>query len=476
MTKLRSVLALTVLVSAGAANAGDFRYNYTLVSSEVPPNWTQADPAYGNWVDVGNIYGCSNWSPYTSTVGKGLTFEQIATNCSQNQTRTVQPQIKNNVTGEIKAEGAMGSEDRAIIVSDHRDAIGTLENWLGFDPTFTSWVDTNALYGCSAWSPDPAIYNQNKDFVQTSLTCKTDQERFRQEREQEKFTQEIRNDGLPIKENQTLSGQSADRAYSITFGAWADSGALYGCSNWSPDPATQNLGLTFTQTATDCSVNQRRDRFEAYIDHKTKATVNLVSTTATQVVTRSSTRSATGTKETWAATTSVYSAWANSSGLYSCGAYSPDPSAYTAATQFNQTAYCYVNQSRTRQDRQVEVNSGAIRNVGGPVAEGQTIGGQPSVRTYLQDYSAWGWGAFYSCGAWSPDPSTVSNGSAFTQTQYCYRNLTRGAAGYIYNGGWVADPANPYRVETQVYSGQPNYQTAYGTKNPCGTRCQGGGG
>jgi hypothetical protein len=475
MNKLRSLIALSILASAGVANAGDFRYNYTLISSDVPPNWVQTEPAYGDWVDVGNVYGCSNWSPYTSTIGKGLTFEQTATNCSQNQTRTVQPQIRNNINGEIKASGAIGSEDRAIVASDRRDAVGTLENWLSFDPTFTSWVDTNALYGCTAWSPDPAIYGQNKDFVQTSLTCKTDQERFRQEREKEKFTSEIRNDGVPVKETQTLSGQSADRAYSITFGPWTDSGSLYGCSNWSPDPSTQNMGVAFTQTATNCSMNQQRDRFEAYIDHKTKATVTLGKTVGTQVVTRTSTRNATGTRENWVATTPTYTAWANSSGLYSCGAFAPAPSNYTTATQFTQTAYCYINQSRTRQDRQYETNTGAYRNVGGPVAEGQTLGGQPTTRTYLMDFGAWQWGAFYSCGAWAPLASNVNQGQVFTQTQYCYRNQTRGAAGYTWGGsGWVPDPAVPYRTETAVYSNQPNYQQATGTYY-CNRVCQGGG-
>ena len=195
----------------------------------------------------------------------------------------------------------------------------------------------------------------------------------------------------------------------------------------------------------------------------------------TQVVTRSSTRSATGTKENWVATTPTYTAWVNSSGLYSCGAYSPSPGAYTSAAQFTQTAYCYVNQSRTRQDRQVETYTGAVRDVGSPVAEGQTLGSQPTTRTYLMDFSAWTWGAYYSCGGWAPATSAYKKGVVFTQTAYCYRNQTRGAAGYTWNGsGWVADPSVPYRVETVQYSGQPIYQQATGTYY-CDRQCQGGG-
>jgi hypothetical protein len=81
------------------------------------------------------------------------------------------------------------------------------------------------------------------------------------------------------------------------------------------------------------------------------------------------------------------------------------------------------------------------------------------------DFNAWAWaGDYYSCSGWSPDPSTYDSGVAFTQTAYCYRNQQRGAAGYIYNGGWVPDPAVPYRTETVAYSGQPIYNTAYGTR------------
>jgi hypothetical protein len=809
---MRAGLYSSVLLLALATNAQaeGFRYNYTLVSGEIPPNWTQAVPVYGDWVDVNGPYSCSNWSPFPSTVGKGLVFTQTANDCSQDQKRTVQARIKNNVTNEIKNSGALGSENRTIVASDHRESIGTLENWLGITPTYTSWIDTNALYGCTAWSPSPATYSVSTNFTQTSNTCKTDQERQRQEREQEKFTSEIRNNGEPVTEEQTLTGktatrpysvtlgawtvvgepyqcsnwspavttigkgikftqnatdcklnqtrtraesykdhktgqtvqvstpnenrtltnqpnsqestgtleqwlattptytawvntsalnacsnwsptgasksatvtfaqtatncttdqarnrqdrekeqntgeirdkgvpvaeaqtltaQSATRSYTVTLGAWTNSGVKYACSNWSPSPTTVTVGQGFTQTATDCKQDQVRTRAESYIDHKSGSTVavtvageaqTLTGQSNTQLATgtketwvastptytawasvaapyncanwtplgsayseitqftqtatncsvdqtrsrqnretetttgairnsgapvseaqtisgqtntrayledfapwvwggesynctnwspdpstvttgtaftqtatncsrdqvrgrmgkymlngtwtpdpadpyriesktlggQSSTRGATGTKETWAATTPIYTAWANSSGLYSCGAYAPAPSAYTTATQFTQTAYCYVNQSRTRQDRQYETTTGAIRNVGAPVAEAQTLGGQPTSRTYLMDFSGWSWaGDYYGCGGWAPAASDYNQGQAFTQTAYCYRNQQRGAAGYTWGGSsWVPDPAVPYRTETTAYAGQPIYQTAYGTK------------
>jgi hypothetical protein len=216
-------------------------------------------------------------------------------------------------------------------------------------------------------------------------------------------------------------------------------------------------------------LNQTRTRAESYKDHLTNQVVSVGVANENRTLTnQGNSQDATGTMETWVATSPVYTAWANSSGLYGCGTYSPSPAAYTTATQFNQTAYCSVNQSRTRQDRESETYTGAIRNVGVPVAESQTLGSQPTTRTYLMDFTAWANSSgYYSCSAWSPDVSTVNAGTVFTQAAYCYINQQRGAAGYTYNGGWVPDPAVPYRTETQTLANQYVTQQATGTKSTC---------
>lgn len=83
--------------------------------------------------------------------------------------------------------------------------------------------------------------------------------------------------------------------------------------------------------------------------------------------------------EQWVAIASTYTAWANSSGFYSCSAFSPDASTVNAGTGFYQTQYCYLNQTRTRQDRIQEVATGEIRNTTS-ATESQTLTNQPNTQ------------------------------------------------------------------------------------------------
>ena len=462
---LIGVLSILLVRTACGSPEQQFRYNYTL-STTVPYDWRDTDPVYTPWVNNGELRDCTNWSPSVATFGKGTAFTQSATDCKQDQTRDRQNQEQDSRTGIIQKVGAPIVEARTIQASNSRNAIGILENWSAYDPFYTTWVDTNALYGCNSWSPDPSIYGVTTNFNQISNTCKTDQERQRQDREQEQYTEEVRNHGTPVKEQQTLTAQTASRSYKINVGTWANNGSPVSCNNWSPAASTVTIGQTFTQTATDCQQPQQRARSESYVDHKTGSSVAAFSVMQTQSITVSDTRSATGTKETWVASTPQYSAWANSGGVYGCTGWSPSPSSYTQRTQFNQTGTgCSINQTRSRQDQQMEATTGTVRNVGAPVVESQTVGGQSSSRTYLMDFGGWGdSGGYYSCSAWSPDASTVASGTAFTQSATCYINQTRGAAGYtLVNGSWAADPAVPYRTETTAIT-RGVTQAATGTK------------
>jgi hypothetical protein len=65
----------------------------------------------------------------------------------------------------------------------------------------------------------------------------------------------------------------------------------------------------------------------------------------------------------------TYTGWANNGGVYSCSAWSPDVSTVDTGTWFTQTATCYQNYYRYRQDRQQSIVTGAVTNVGGQVAE-----------------------------------------------------------------------------------------------------------
>jgi hypothetical protein len=463
----KSMLPLLLLAAIGSTQASEFRYRYSL-SQSVPYQWGDAGVVYDAWKDKNDYYNCKNWSPSPSTVGKSIAFTQTATDCSQDQVRTAHPQQKDARTGKIEnIPGAEYQETQTIATTHTRDAIGILESWMTFTPTYTNWSDTNALYGCTSWSPDPAIYTVSTNFTQNSSTCKTDQERLRQDREQEKYTEEVRNNGEPVTENQTLTAQHASRGYTVGISAWANNGAVTSCSNWSPDPATVTIGQSFTQNATDCLQPQTRVRAESYVDHKTGSTVQASSVNQSQSITASSSRTATGTKETWVAATPTYTAWTNTNALYGCAAWTPTGSSKTVTGTFTQTAAdCETDQTRNRQDREQESTTLAYRNKGTPVAETQTLTSQTATRSYTVTLGSWtNSGAKYGCTNWSPAPSTVTIGQSFTQTATdCEQDQTRTRAESYVDHKTGSTVAVTVPAETQTLTGQSSTQTATGTK------------
>jgi hypothetical protein len=420
-TLTKGILLMAALAGASSVQATEFRYRF-LMGDTVAYDWQTIDSIYDDWTDQGNYYNCQNWSPSTATVGKGIAFTQTATDCQQNQSRTVHPQQKDSRTGIVEAiPDSEYEETQTIYVTHTRDSVGILENWSDFDPTYTSWVDTNALYGCTSWSPDPSIYTASAQFTQSSNTCKTDQQRQRQDREKEQYTDEVRDNGAPVTESQTLTAQSASRPYTVALGTWTNTGSQYACTDWSPDPSTQGKGVAYTQNATDCKLDQVRTRAESYVDHKTGTTTNVPKANeARTLIKQANSRDAVGTREDWSQTTSTYTPWANTVGkvLYSCTNWTPAGSSKTASGVFSQTATdCQTDQTRTRQDREIEANTQEIRNKGAVVTESQTLSGQVATRNYTVAISSWANnGALNSCSNWSPDPSTVTVNQAFTQT------------------------------------------------------------
>jgi hypothetical protein len=465
-------LSLITLFQPLVSNATVLRFNYTLGSvpagEDAPGEWIATTPRYGDWTNVGDLHACSNWSPSTSSQGKGLTFIQTATDCQQDQERSAQGRKKNKVTGEIVDNGAPYTDRRSIDGTSTRDAIGVLENWIGITPTYTSWIDTNPLYGCTAWSPSPSTFTTTSNFTQTSATCKTDQERQRQEREQEKFTSEIRDIGQPITEQQTKAGQTATRPYSVTLGDWTAVGDIYACTNWSPAVDSIGKGIKFTQNATDCKLNQTRTRAESFNDHLNNQTVQVGSTNENRTLTnQANAQESTGTMEQWAATSPTYTAWVNTSALNACSNWAPNPAGKTSTSTFTQTATnCTTDQTRTRQDREVEQNTGEIRDKGVPVAETQTLTSQSASRSYTVTLAAWADnGAKYACSNWSPAPSTVTIGQSFTQTATdCKQDQKRPRTeSYVdHKSGSTVAVSNT--VENQTLSNQTLTQSATGTK------------
>lgn len=257
--------------------------------------WLATTPIYTEWVGNGEITNCTNWSPSTDTVTKNQTFTQIATDCNQNQTRTRQDREIGQYTNEIKNIGSPILETRIGFATSQREAIGTKDEWVTATPLYGNWIVTNNLYDCTNWSPTGSSKTATETFTQTANDCKIDRQRTVQNREQETTTLEYRNVGSQTTEDGTLINQSTTRSYTVTLGTWTNNGTLSNCTNWSPLASTQQKGISFTQTATDCQIPQIRTRVEKYTDHLTGNVVTVVNTNESRTGTTSNTRSAIGT-------------------------------------------------------------------------------------------------------------------------------------------------------------------------------------
>lgn len=75
------------------------------------------------WSNKGSVDSCTNWSPSESTVLEGTKFEQTATDCKQEQIRTVQKQEINN-KNELRDVGQPYEESQLISVTSKRNKVG----------------------------------------------------------------------------------------------------------------------------------------------------------------------------------------------------------------------------------------------------------------------------------------------------------------------------------------------------------------
>lgn len=173
--------------------------------------WFAITPIYTSWINSGSIYGCTNWSPETNTVTIGQSFTQTANDCKQDQIRTRQDREQETTTLAIRDAGSLVTENQTITVTDSRNSVGTMENWISTTPIYTSWINNGSLYGCTNWSPATSTVTSGQTFTQTATDCKQDQTRTRQDREQETTTLAIRDAGSLVTENQTLTNQSNTR-------------------------------------------------------------------------------------------------------------------------------------------------------------------------------------------------------------------------------------------------------------------------
>lgn len=174
-------------------------------------NWISISPTYTSWTNYEEIYDCNNWTPNPNTVIIGQPFIQTSNDCKQKQNRLRQDREQESSTSMIRDIGDPVTENQIIIVSNTRNSIGALENWILTNPIYTEWVVDGEPFNCTNWSPDKNTVAIGQSFTQTATDCEQKQIRTRQNIEQETTTLAYRNSGEPIIETQNLTGITHNR-------------------------------------------------------------------------------------------------------------------------------------------------------------------------------------------------------------------------------------------------------------------------
>lgn len=125
------------------------------------------------------------------------------------------------------------------------------ESWSDGPKVLGAWITTDRQ--CSAWSPStstpeiPFSQGQSCDWSQVRTVQET----------QISSSGQTRPKGDPSSEEQTiLAAEMLHRTYLISNSAWID--GVVSCGTWSPDPATVAVDQEFTQTGSNCEVEQVR--------------------------------------------------------------------------------------------------------------------------------------------------------------------------------------------------------------------------
>ena len=131
-----------------------------------------------------------------STAASGLATSPVSNggSTSRSITPTAAGSYTYTVTG-INAAGVSTSKTSGMV---------KVENWVATSPTYTDWVNSGAVYNCSVWTPDASTVNAGTNFTQTR-SCSQNQTRNKQDRQTETGTGDIRNIGVAVAENQTVT-------------------------------------------------------------------------------------------------------------------------------------------------------------------------------------------------------------------------------------------------------------------------------
>jgi hypothetical protein len=146
---------------------------------------------------------------------------------------------------------------------------------------------------------------------------------------------------------------------------------------------------------------------------------------------------------------SDYTGWTAYDPVYSCSAWSPDVSTVDSGSGFTQTASCYQNYYRYRQDRQQSVVTGAVTNVGGLAAE---------YTNNIVGISQWAIGTRYVAPPTPPTPPPAATTCSYVSGSTFFLTFDpNGGQSFKENGVTVSGPQTSYTHGREQWDGHIDY-------------------
>ena len=380
------------------------------VSQAVMPAWEVVNRQYTPWINQGDFYNCSAWSPPVNLVNLDEGFTQTRT-CSQTQARTRVDELYSATLDQTRFEGPFG-ESRVISVEESQGATGTRDFITGVrEDSWPSWDRVGGFYGCDGWSPEPSTIDYGTSFTQ-SRDCSWDEGRYRDvfNTWQSNIETYLRTDSdartVPYTDTQPSVGTYRDwQPTTSTFTTWVDIGEDYGHSSWTPAPVAQ--ASNFTQSR---DYNRDQQRFEQFREQD-RITSDIRNDGApvlrAQTLERVDSRTVSTGFTPWAEVKrSEYTLW------------TPAPTSQTS--NYNQSRSYTSTEERER--FYTAPSDGELNRA----TESRDIGGQSESRPLAVSYSDWSeLGGNYDCAAWGPLPETVGVDEDYTQSRQCKQNEIR---------------------------------------------------
>lgn len=393
MTMKKNKIALTLLALAGFTGLANAQSSFSIrvPVKETLSNYVSSETLYQPWSNSGDHYACQMWTPEQNTIPFGESFLQERS-CKQDQSRTAVIQERDSFSDKTRVVREY-SEDRTITEEERRNSVGTYQNWVSYDSTFTDWTDTGEALSHGSWSPEPST--QTEAFAQVR-TYKQPQERMEQRREVDTVTGDIRDIGEPLLHTQQ-DNRSESRTIDVTWSEWSDT-SRDGVGEWSP--VSYNEIADFQQTR-EYGQNQIRDRIYSLsgLELSRFEESRLVSPLYES-------RTVTVASSAWADTMrSGHTSWT--------------PAATTQTSDFIQSRTYIQHQSKTWTYKAdgAEISTRV---------ENRAVANQTETQTVEVSWTPWvDSGSVFNCGSWTPDATTIANGQSFTQNRNCSKNQTR---------------------------------------------------